>query len=216
MNTRPSPIFIALIYVALSYVLSLLTSRLDGSTKMLEELYDQYLLGNFTFFPERQSAGAVAWILIFALDLMSMTLSAGFTSYCMRISKGEKAGYRNLMDGFGFFLRLLGLSLLMGLFIMLWSLLFVIPGIIAAYRYRMALYIMIDNPELGVLDCISRSKNMMRGRKGELFVLDLSFIGWRLLTVIPLVSVWVNPYTEITYVGYYMALRDGPQVDYVV
>ena len=54
---------------------------------------------------------------------------------------------------------------------------------------------------------------MMNGRKGELFVLDLSFLGWNLLTVIPFVSIFVIPYTNFTYVNYYLALRDMPSPD---
>jgi uncharacterized membrane protein len=52
---------------------------------------------------------------------------------------------------------------------------------------------------------------MMSGRKGELFVLDLSFLGWSLLMLFPFVAVWVLPYTSVTYTNYYLALRDMPQ-----
>lgn len=97
----------------------------------------------------------------------------------------------------------------MGIFIALWSLLLVVPGIIAAYRYRMALFLLLDNPEKSALACISESKRMMTGRKAELFVMDLSFIGWYILEIIPFVSIWVTPYTQLSYVIYYEALRNS-------
>jgi uncharacterized membrane protein len=64
------------------------------------------------------------------------------------------------------------------IFTFLWTLLFIIPGIIAFYRYRLAFYILIDNPDIGPLEAINISKALMDGNKGKLFCLDLSFIGW--------------------------------------
>ena len=124
----------------------------------------------------------------------------------LNVIRMRPAGIGNLFDGFTIFLRALVLRILMGIFIFLWSLLFIIPGIIAAYRYRMATYLLIDHPEMSPLDCIRASKEMMRGHKGELFVLDLSFIGWAILCIIPFVAVWVSPYMEVTYCNYYQAL----------
>ena len=70
------------------------------------------------------------------------------------------------------------LNLLITLKVIAWSLLFVIPGIVAAYRYSMATYIMAENPGMQATEAIERSKALMDGRKGDLFCLDLSFIGW--------------------------------------
>ena len=73
-----------------------------------------------------------------------------------------------------------------------------------------AFYLLLDHPEMGVMDCIRESKRLMNGRKGELFVLDLSFFGWLLLTAIPLVglavSIYVTPYIETTRAGFYLAV----------
>lgn len=110
------------------------------------------------------------------------------------------------MDGFSHFLRLIALNLLEGLFVFLWSLLFIIPGIVAAYRYRLAIYLLLEHPEMRVMDCIRESKRLMYGRKGELFILDLSFLGWYLLTIIPFASVYVTPYIQTTRAGYYLAV----------
>ena len=68
----------------------------------------------------------------------------------------------------------------------LWSLLFIIPGIIAGYRYRFALYNLCENPEMGVMEALNMSKAQTRGHKWELFVLDLSFLGWELLCTLPM------------------------------
>jgi len=101
-------------------------------------------------------------------------------------------------------------TFLTGLFTALWSLLFVIPGIIKALSYSMAMYILAENPELGALEAINRSKAMMDGHKMELFVLELSFIGWHLLGMVTLgiAYVWVVPYISATTANFYNSIKN--------
>jgi uncharacterized membrane protein len=77
------------------------------------------------------------------------------------------------------------------LFIVLWSLLFVIPGLIKAYSYAMAFYLLKKNPGMDALESISTSKKLMDGRKADLFMLDLSYIGWYLLGILTLGILWL-------------------------
>ncbi len=115
--------------------------------------------------------------------------------------------------GFGFkngYGHMVVAMFLRDLFTALWSLLLVIPGIIMSYSYRMVPYILSENPELSGMEAIKRSKEMMKGHKWNTFVLDLSFIGWILLTVITgdIVGVlWANPYIEATDAELYKAIR---------
>ena len=100
----------------------------------------------------------------------------------------------------------------MGLFVFLWSLLLIVPGIIAAYRYRMAPFLLLTHPEYGIMDCIRESKSRMAGYKMAFFLLDLSFLGWELLTLVPIlgwaVSVWVKPYRQSTELLYCMQISE--------
>ena len=121
--------------------------------------------------------------------------------------KREGASYYNLLDGFAITGRVLVLYLLTAIYVFLWSLLFIIPGIIALYRYRMALFLLLEHPELTPAQCIEESKRMMNGHKSELFSLDLSFLGWLILSVIPFVSAYVTPYMQLTYAGFYDSLK---------
>ncbi len=96
----------------------------------------------------------------------------------------------------------------------LWSLLLVVAGIVAYYSYRQAFFILLDNPELGALDCIRQSKRMMDGHKTDLFMLDLSFIGWfivdyavEMLATLPLFSIWLAPYVRVTRAAFYDMLK---------
>ena len=102
-------------------------------------------------------------------------------------------------------------NILEAVFIGLWSLLFLFPGVIAYYRYSQAIYILVDDPTKSPMQCIRESKAMMSGHKGELFALDLSFLGWYILSLIPMlgygVRVWTVPYIGMTKALYFEALR---------
>jgi len=121
--------------------------------------------------------------------LLGMILGAGFALYCMAVRRGERAEYLTLFDGFSFVGKIIGLNIILNLFVALWSFLFVVPGIIAAYRYRFALYNLYENPGIGVMEALDMSKRQTCGYKGQLFILDWSYFGWGLLASLPLLTV---------------------------
>ena len=118
-------------------------------------------------------------------SLLNVILGAGFAMYCMAIRRGERAEYITLFDGFSFVGKLIGLTIVTALFIWLWSMLFIVPGIIAAYRYRFAPYNLYENPGIGVMEALEMSKRQTMGYKGQLFALGLSYLGWTLLASLP-------------------------------
>lgn len=123
----------------------------------------------------------------------------------------SKAELGELKKGFTpAWLRNVGALFLSGLFIALWSMLFVIPGIIKLYSYRMVPYILAEDPEIGANEAITRSREMMNGHKWNAFVLDLSFIGWALLSGLTfgILSIfYVNPYIYQTDAELYKAIK---------
>lgn len=132
-------------------------------------------------------------------------------SYCFlkQARDGETMSINDMFKGFTTdFGKTFLLGLMTSLFTILWSFLFVIPGIIAAYSYSMAFYISIDNPNLGWNDCIKASKKMMAGHKMELFILDLSFIGWYIVggLCFGIGTLWVDPYLHATRAQFYKEL----------
>ena len=108
------------------------------------------------------------------------------------------------------FLKAFLVPLLQGLFVFLWSLLFVIPGVIMAYAYSMAIYVANDNPELSAMDAIRKSRELMDGHKWDLFVLDLSFIGWIFLCLLTcgIGFFFLAPYIEMAHVEFYRELTE--------
>jgi len=110
--------------------------------------------------------------------LVSGPLLLGYTIFLIAIFRRQPSNPSEVFYGFEKFGKSFGLYFMMNLFIMLWMLLFIVPGIIASLRYAMAFYIMADKPEIGVMDAIAESKRMMNGNKWKYFCLQISFIGW--------------------------------------
>lgn len=98
------------------------------------------------------------------------------------------------------------------LFTVLWTLLFIIPGIVKSYEYQMIPYLLADNPQMTKEQAFEESKRMMQGQKWKAFVLDLSFIGWNILSALTLGIIgifYVQPYMDATHAALYEALRYG-------
>lgn len=146
-----------------------------------------------------------------AAIVISGPLTVGSAYVFLKLARtGEPINIGDVFEGFkndfvGNFL----LGLMISIFTMLWSLLFVIPGIVKAYSYSMAPYIKVDNPEWDWRQCLNESKEITNGHKMELFVLDLSFIGWILVGYIAccIGLLWVIPYTEAARANAYEALK---------
>ena len=102
------------------------------------------------------------------------------------------------------------IGLLSGIFVFLWSLLFIVPGIIKAYAYSMAYYVKCDHPEYDWKQCITESRRIMNGHKGKLFLLDLSFIGWYIVGALCLGigTFWVDAYVTAAHTQFYESIKD--------
>ncbi len=113
-----------------------------------------------------------------------------------------------LFSRFSIFGRALWLRVLIGLKVFAWSLLLVVPGIIAAYRYAMAPYLVAENPDITASDAIEQSKQIMYGKKWSLFCLHFSFIGWYLLAGLTagIGLVFLQPYVKAAETAFYLDL----------
>lgn len=138
-------------------------------------------------------------------------LQVGYYNTFKRLHReGDTGLVGNLFSqGFGNWGHIVLGQLLMGIFIFLWSLLLIVPGIIKAYSYAMTPYILVDRPELSVRDAIRLSGRMMSGRKLDLFCLHLSFIGWMLLCILTLGIgiLFLSPYMMTAQAAFYQDVR---------
>ena len=145
--------------------------------------------------------------------IVSGPLTYGFYNVFTKINRGKKADVGDLFIGFNEDTgNKINAGVSIYIYTFLWSLLFLIPGIVASYSYSMTYYIMIDNPKLSSKEAITKSKEMMRGHKMQLFMLDLSFIGWIILGILSLGIglIWVYAYMQAAHARFYEALAGVP------
>ena len=250
-NSNPKPVYVTIVYVVLLMAFAVLSYKLvneamvnayssilnsmgiyDANGFLVPDAFDR--LQNFdydAFYSAlmREGPTPMSRLLDLLLSAVKAVIGAGFVIFTLRTIDGSGASYWNLFDGFAMFFRIIWLYIVEGIFIFLWAMLFVFPGIIASYRYRMAIYLLLEHPEMSVMDCIRESKRLMKGHKWELFVFDLSFIGWALLigfvdgfgaslgitllgvSVLGYVGyVFLLPYMNLSYSLYYRQLTTVP------
>jgi len=199
----PNAIVIGLVFYLILSVLGKISQAIIVGPLLNEAMGDPervYQLLESGYVPDISFFG---YFLYFAIEVVSSILSFGFLIYCLSISRDHAAGVGTLFDGFGMVFKVIWLNLRMGIIIFFWTLLFVVPGIIAAYNYRQSAYVLIDHPDWSVKQCMCESKRIMDGHKFDLFWLDLTFIGWILLSFLPFVSVYSIPFTETSYAIFY-------------
>ncbi|ALR99944.1 molybdenum ABC transporter substrate-binding protein [Enterococcus silesiacus] len=151
----------------------------------------------------------------FVGGIIGAIFSAGISWTFLDLYRGKRQEIRPFSDAFRGFagpvvLGIIGIFVLMSIFITLWSLLLIIPGIIKGYSYSQTYFVFYDAYEEtgvrpGFLNSITRSRQLMKGYKGQLFLLDLSFIGWHILALLTLGIgyLWLTPYITATKAAFY-------------
>lgn len=156
------------------------------------------------------ACAALSYVYVGAIAqfLIAGPLTLGFSMLGLDVIRGKNVRVEGLFGGFRNFGSAFLLNLINGIFIFLWTLLFIIPGIIKALSYSMGYYILADNPDLSANEARNRSMELMVGHKWRLFCLRFSFIGWWLLCVLTLgiLSFWMKPYEEAAVAAFYQSL----------
>lgn len=210
-QAQPHPVLVTLVYLAIAAALSAVFGIVATVTGIAS------VSVNGTSYSSGGEAGLAASLICLvvglvvglAAGLVSGVLSFGYTCYSLKVFKQEETGFSELWGHFPMILKVFGLALWIGLFIYLWSLLCVVPGIIAGLRYSQAFFILAENPDMSIRECVNKSKTMMSGRLWEYFVLNLSFILWELLVSVTcgIATIYVTPYVQTTLAGYYLSLK---------
>lgn len=150
------------------------------------------------------------------LAILSIVLGGpvaiGICLFILKIVRGEGPDLNHLGSfflDFEKFIAALVVSLLAGIFIFLWTLLLIVPGILAALDYTMIYYIVADEPTIGSMEAIKKSKRMMYGHRWRMFCLWCRFIGWFFLGLITggILFIWISPYFTTTVALLYEELR---------
>lgn len=157
------------------------------------------------------SFGAMQKVGLAAL-LVAGPMALGAAIFSLSVSRGQEARLEQIFDGFRFFTNALITYLLMILYVLLWTLLFIVPGIIAALSYSMVFYILADNSTLTPQETLDQSKKITDGYKWKLFYLCLRFFLLALLCVLTLGIgfLWLIPYAHITMAKFYDDIKNTP------
>ena len=145
----------------------------------------------------------------FAWYVLGSVIQLGYARFNLDLTGGADARLESLFDYFRWFKTAFCARFLTGLFIFLWSLLLIIPGIVASYTYAMVPYILAEDPDMTASDAIAVSKRMMEGNRWRLFCLEFSFIGWIILSAFTLGigNLFLTPSRAAAKAAFYRDLR---------
>ena len=137
-------------------------------------------------------------------------IAIGQCKLFINLSNNENPKFSDVWFGFGNILKALGVTLLIGIAVSIGTIFFIIPGIIISFMYSQVYYIMAEHPEMSVIESLKESSKIMKGHKMELFILELSFIGWIILTTITfgIAGLYVLPYYSATLSNFYLTIKD--------
>lgn len=145
--------------------------------------------------------------------LLGGVLQLGYARFLLRQHDGKPTEFNDLFSQFDRFGTGFAQNFLRTLYTFLWSLLLIVPGIIASLSYAMTPFILEEHPELTTSEAIARSKALMDGHKMDLFILNLTFLGWDILCALTanIGNLFLNPYKNAAYAVFYREITQGPQ-----
>lgn len=141
--------------------------------------------------------------------IVGSAVSVGYAQFNLDLVDGASPSVGTLFSRFGQWKNALAARLISGLIVFLWSLLFVIPGIIASYNYVILPYVMADEPNLSPGEALAQSKRLMKGNRWRFFCLEMSFIGWAILSLLTfgIGSLFLLPYTQASHAAFYREIK---------
>ena len=137
-------------------------------------------------------------------------LTIGVSRFSLKLAKGDSnIKFKDLFSGFDVFLKSLIMNIIIMICVFVGTILFIIPGVIVQIMFSQANYILAENPEKSFMECLKESSRMMKGYKMDYFILELSFIGWAILSLLTfgIGFLWLIPYFEITVTNFYLKIK---------
>lgn len=197
----------------LMFAVILLLEELQGRLTGMHEIYSQIekaaLANDYEAFQNIKppTMPIFSQILGALLVFLTIIVEVGYEGYCLKRARGLMPRATEIIPPVRTFLRIYGLTFIQGILTAVGLMFFIAPGVFIHYTYRQSYYIMFDNPDLGIFECMRRSRQMMNGKRFQLFLHDFSFILWDILTIIfSPASIWVAPYKGIAHALFYVEI----------
>ncbi len=185
-----------------------------SARQTLEGKWQNIVLATLVYVIVCCAAGSIHWIGPIIGIIIGGPMALGYLSLVLAVKRGGIVNVSRVFDGFSRFADAVVANLLMTIFVVLWSLLLVVPGVIAALGYSMTFFLMADDPSIDGVEAIRRSKQLMDGHKARLFRLCCRFTGWFLLAILTLGIgfFWLIPYFSVSVAAFYEEIR-GTKAD---
>lgn len=199
-----SPYGFTVIFIAIVVILEVVETFFNMNEVILDTIFGYRDLWQLLSFIKSSAAFYVIYFVV------STMIDFGYQSFSLKVSKRDDTmSYWDMFSSVRYIWKAVLLTIVMFVLELLWSLLLIIPGIIASYRYSQAVLILVENPEKGIFQCIHESSEMMKGHKWEYFVLELSFLLWYLMAIFTcgLGAIYVIPYSNVTFANFYNAIK---------
>lgn len=178
-------------------------------TQARETLSDKWGMAIVTYLVYGLLSSATGWIPFGSL-IFSGPLSLGLVIFSLKLSRKQDPDISQLFDGFKKFEVSFLAYLLMMIFVILWSLLLIVPGIIAAISYSQVFYIISENDSIDAMTALRKSQQLMKGKKWKYFCLWCRFIGWFILCLLTLGIgfLWLIPYMQVSHAKFYDDIKN--------
>lgn len=195
---------------------AVLITVIVGIVNMIPNFIESMLSGGVNVVTS-QNEPAYSQVIGNLLTLFLIPMSIGYSWYFLEVSRRTTPRWTTVFEPFdiSIYLKMLGASLLVALYTVLWSLLLIVPGIIKGFSYSQTMFILKDQPDLKVNQAITKSRQLMDGHKREYFVFILSFIGWFVLSLITFGFgfLWLSPYFYTSSACFYNQLLKKDKLD---
>ena len=145
-------------------------------------------------------------------------MEIGLIRYMTAFIKEQPHAFELLFSKFKDWKQVITTYLHQFVIVFLWTLLFIVPGIIKGYAYSLVSYILAENPDISSKDALDLSEKMMNGHKGDLFAFQLSFIGWHLLAILTLgiLEIWIMPYQQTATTKFLLDIKESYEKNNIV
>ena len=155
--------------------------------------------------------GGMALVITIGGGILAYFMEVGLIRYMTNFVKGKETSFELLFSKFKDWKQIIITYLHQFAVIFLWTLLFIVPGIIKGYAYALVAYIIAEDSTISSKEALKLSEEMMKGHKGELFVLGLSFIGWHLLAILTLgiLEIWIMPYQQTATTKFLLNIKEN-------
>ncbi|MCR5186886.1 MAG: DUF975 family protein [Clostridia bacterium] len=200
LGKRKEAAIVILLFMVVTSVLGGLSGSYNTNNQNIAELGNNSAVSIST---QQQSPAQVLGKILFAV--VNTFLSLGMTSYFLKISRGEDVKIEELWSKGKLLPKAIVVGIIRSVVVFVGCLAFIIPGIILSFGYTLTTYLLIDNPDMEILDVLKNSRTMMKGNKWRYFCLVISFIGWFLLLIptFGLLSLWLLPYVDVACCAFY-------------